>query len=289
MPFAIMRSKKLKGMGSVASALQHAYRERETPNADPKLTPSNKLSFANSTDAAIGNLRGRLPEKYRKDAVLAVEYVMTTSPEWWEQASDRDQAAFLEKSEAWLKDKYGEQNIIALVVHRDETTPHVSAFVVPRTADGRLSAKEFIGSADKMRRDQTSFADRVKDLGLQRGVKGSRATHTTIQRWYEGLSAKTPPVPSVSVPEPTAMARINPREYGNKVASSVIEQLKPLLDGLAAKAANENAAKKQAKTAEQARAAAVREKEELEDRLKAVSLIAMELSLIHISEPTRPY
>ncbi|KAA1877038.1 plasmid recombination enzyme, partial [Escherichia coli] len=32
--YAIMRCKKLTGMGSVASALQHCYRERETPNAN---------------------------------------------------------------------------------------------------------------------------------------------------------------------------------------------------------------------------------------------------------------
>ncbi|MBL2457141.1 plasmid recombination enzyme, partial [Klebsiella pneumoniae] len=31
--YAIMRCKKLATMGSVAAALQHCYRERETPNA----------------------------------------------------------------------------------------------------------------------------------------------------------------------------------------------------------------------------------------------------------------
>ncbi|WP_444979169.1 hypothetical protein, partial [Aeromonas hydrophila] len=35
----------------------------------------------------------------------------------------------------------------------------MSAFVVPITKDGRLSAKEFIGNRTKMSNDQSSYAD----------------------------------------------------------------------------------------------------------------------------------
>ncbi|MEF6388186.1 plasmid recombination protein, partial [Escherichia coli] len=84
-------------------------------------------------------------EKRRKDAVLAVEYVMTASPEWWKEATPRQQAEFFARSEQWLEKKYGKDRVVAAVVHRDEATPHLSAFVVPLTQDGRLSAKEFIG------------------------------------------------------------------------------------------------------------------------------------------------
>lgn len=186
--FAIMRCKKLSGMGSVASALQHCYRERETPNADNERTPDNKCCVSESTDEAMGRLRELLPEKRRKDAVLAVEYVMTASPEWWDSASPRQQAEFFARSELWLEKKYGKDRIVAAVVHRDEATPHLSAFVVPLTEDGRLSAKEFIGSRSKMRDDQSSYADLVKKLGLERGIEGSRATHQTVQHYYESLS-----------------------------------------------------------------------------------------------------
>ncbi|WP_313809882.1 plasmid recombination protein, partial [Escherichia coli] len=89
--YAIMRCKKLTGMGSVASALQHCYRERETPNADAERTPENHCSVSQSADEAMGKLRELLPEKRRKDAVLAVEYVMTASPEWWNEATPRQQ------------------------------------------------------------------------------------------------------------------------------------------------------------------------------------------------------
>ena len=196
--YAIMRCKKLTGMGSVASALQHCYRERETPNADADRTPENHCSVSQSADEAMGKLRELLPEKRRKDAVLAVEYVMTASPEWWNEATPRQQAEFFARSEQWLENKYGKDRVVAAVVHRDEATPHLSAFVVPLTQDGRLSAKEFIGGRSKMRDDQSTYAESVKKLGLERGIEGSRATHQTVQHYYQSINRGTRSQVSIS-------------------------------------------------------------------------------------------
>lgn len=185
-------------MGSVASALQHCYRERETPNADADRTPENHCSVSQSADEAMGKLRELLPEKRRKDAVLAVEYVMTASPEWWNEATPRQQAEFFARSEQWLENKYGKDRVVAAVVHRDEAAPHLSAFVVPLTQDGRLSAKEFIGGRSKMRDDQSTYAESVKKLGLERGIEGSRATHQTVQHYYESINRGTRSQVSIS-------------------------------------------------------------------------------------------
>ncbi|MCV4835599.1 plasmid recombination protein, partial [Escherichia coli] len=181
-----------------ASALQHCYRERETPNADAERTPENYCSVSQSADEAMGKLRELLPEKRRKDAVLAVEYVMTASPEWWNEATPRQQAEFFARSEQWLENKYGKDRVVAAVVHRDEATPHLSAFVVPLTQDGRLSAKEFIGGRSKMRDDQSTYAESVKKLGLERGIEGSRATHQTVQHYYESINRGTRSQVSIS-------------------------------------------------------------------------------------------
>lgn len=184
MAYAIMRSKKLVGMGSVAASLQHCYRERETHNADAARTPQNKHRAAHTTDEAMGKLRALLPEKRRKDAVLAVEYVLTASPDWWGQASKEHQRQFFENAQQWLTDKYGVDRVIVATEHQDETSPHLSAFVVPLTPDGRLSAKQFIGDRRQMTADQTSYARCMADLGLERGIEGSRAHHQTIKDFY---------------------------------------------------------------------------------------------------------
>ena len=224
---AIMRCKKLSSMGSVASSLQHCYRERETPNAVPERTPQNQHGKAKTTDEAMGRLRELLPAKRRKDAVLAVEYVMTASPEWWEKASKAQQLEFFNQSHKWLASKYGKDNVFVATIHRDETSPHLSAFVVPLTKDGRLSAKEFIGNRTQMTADQTSFAEAVRHLGLERGVEGSKARHTSISEYYQRVGSQTPKTPAIDVPEPSMGDRLKPAEYGQKVAKSVLAQIGP--------------------------------------------------------------
>ncbi|MQU29691.1 plasmid recombination enzyme, partial [Pseudomonas helleri] len=165
---------------------------------DQERTPDNQHLAAKSTDEAMGKLRDLLPEKRRKDAVLAVEYVMTASPEWFAQATPEQEKAFFQRSLQWLADKYGVDRIVTASIHRDEATPHLSAFVVPLTQDKRLSAKEFIGSRDKMRADQTSYAGCVADLGLERGIEGSKATHQTIQQHYAAVGRGVKPLVAIT-------------------------------------------------------------------------------------------
>jgi hypothetical protein len=193
-----MRAKKLANMGSEAASMQHCYRERNTHNADQERTHDNQHLGAKSTDEAMGKLRALLPEKRRKDAVLAVEYVMTATPEWFAKATPEQEKAFFQQSLQWLADKYGADRIVTASIHRDETTPHLSAFVVPLTQDKRLSAKEFIGSRDKMRADQTTYAACVANLGLERGIEGSKATHQTIQQHYAAVQRGVVPKATIS-------------------------------------------------------------------------------------------
>lgn len=236
MAYAIMRCKKLASAGSVASALRHCYRERETPNADADRTPQNEHGAAKSTDEAMGKLRAMLPVKRRKDAVLAVEYLMTASPEWWEKATPEQQREFFKQSKQWLADKFGADRIFVATIHRDETSPHLSAFVVPLTADGRLSAKELIGGREQLSKDQTSYAECVHHLGLERGIEGSKARHTTISQYYARVDMPLPKPPVVEVPKPSLMDKAKTLDYGHKVAESVIAQLTPAWNAAKAKA-----------------------------------------------------
>ena len=232
MAYAIMRAKKLVNMGSVAASMQHCYRERETHNADQERTPDNQHLVAKSTDEAMGKLRDLLPEKRRKDAVLAVEYVISASPEWFAKSTPEQEKAFFQQSLQWLADKYGADRIVTASIHRDETTPHLSAFVVPLTQDKRLSAKEFIGSRDKMRADQTTYAACVANLGLERGIEGSMANHQRIQQYYAAVQRGV-------VPEATLSPQsVEPRVLRKGLFSNDVETPEAIAERLT-KAVNE--------------------------------------------------
>jgi len=226
---AIMRCAKLTRMGNVASSLQHCFRERETHNANSKLTHLNVHNAADSVNGAMGRLRTLLPEKRRKDAVLAVEYVMTASPEWWKSASQEQQRDFFVQARDWIEDKYGADRVIVSTEHHDETTPHLSVFVVPLTQDGRLSAKEFVGSRGKLSADQTSFAKRVAHLGLERGVEGSKATHTKISKYYQALYMGDQKIRVLEPLKPSVSDRFNVETYGQKVAQQAADFYQPLV------------------------------------------------------------
>lgn len=187
--YAIMRCEKVKSMGQLSRSLKHNFREQETPNADPNRTDQNEHDGAERTTEAMGAVRERLPEKRRKDAVIAVEYMMTASPEWFEQHKGKPDfdKAFFDRSKQWLEKKYGKENVVLTSIHRDEKTPHMSAWVTPITEDGRLCAKDFIGGPAKLRADQTSYHKSLGQLGLTRGIEGSKATHERIQTFYSRI------------------------------------------------------------------------------------------------------
>ncbi|MDV2456617.1 MobV family relaxase, partial [Acinetobacter towneri] len=128
-------------------------------------------------------IKKRMPEKVRKNAVLCVEYLITGSPEWDGWGTDKE-AIYFDRAVAFLKKRHGAENVISTSIHRDETTPHLVAYVVPIDERGKLNARAFLGGRGKLSAMQTFFAECVKDLGLERGLEGSKARHTTIKDFY---------------------------------------------------------------------------------------------------------
>lgn len=182
MSYAILRTEKLKTMGNIAASLSHNYRNRPTPNADPYRTVNNEHDLKTAGQVMDG-IKNRLPEKLRKNAVLAIEYLITASPDWSGLGTEKE-ADFFKRSVEWLKQRHGAENVISTSIHRDETTPHLIAYVVPIDLEGKLNAREFLGGRAKLSKMQTDFHDQVKDLGLERGLEGSKAEHTTIKDFY---------------------------------------------------------------------------------------------------------
>jgi hypothetical protein len=86
-----------------------------------------------------------LPNKIRKDAVVAIELVLSMTPEWFDGLTEdrhalRQHPKFIEwvdTSIAWARKELG-QNVIDVAVHMDESSPHMHVLAVPLTQDGRL-------------------------------------------------------------------------------------------------------------------------------------------------------
>ncbi|MGB1321277.1 MAG: MobV family relaxase [Vibrio gallaecicus] len=190
MGYAILRVQKLKDKGSIRRSLKHSFRAQDTPNADPERTPDNSHVFADSVDSAMNNITQRLDtqKKIRKNAVLAVEYLVTGSPESVQGKTRAQQDDYFQDAIQWLKAKHGAENVVYAGIHRDEQTPHLYAYVVPIDHKEKLNCRAFLGGSKMLNEMQTDFAETVGiKHGLERGIEGSKAKHQSIKKYYAAI------------------------------------------------------------------------------------------------------
>lgn len=216
---AILRTKKHTSARSVGGMGRHMNRTRPTPNADPERRSTNATytpadGWVRWSERAPRNLSEQLGErladfkqrggKLRTDSVLAVELMLSASPEWFKQASREQTQEWLRRNVQWIEDVFGRNNVLQVALHLDETTPHLHAFLVPEVemieTRGRkpkagtpasvkapkpaLAASHWLDGRAKLGDLQDSYAAAMAPLGLERGLKGSGARHRTIRSYY---------------------------------------------------------------------------------------------------------
>ncbi|MHC5818005.1 MAG: MobV family relaxase [Nostoc sp.] len=204
-PLTILRIEKLKTFGNVAGSDDHVTRNRETPNADP--TRENVRLIGGEDERALEEIVkekiSTLKHLPRKDAVLCTEMFLSASPEYFRplnpslygQWSDSLMQQWASASRDWLAQNYGSKCVRA-ELHLDESTPHIHAYIVPlNEKTGRVSHDAMFGGRGgqgriKLSKLQDSYAQALAPLGIQRGVKGSKATHTKVKEYYQAVNSE---------------------------------------------------------------------------------------------------
>ena len=121
-------------------------------------------------------------ESPRKNAVLTIEVLQTFSPE-----SKISLSEWKKDNIKWLKEHFGEKNVISSTLHLDETTPHIVSYVVPEK-NGKLNCREILGGREKLQKLQDSYASKMEKHNLERGIKNSKSEHTTIKKYYSKVN-----------------------------------------------------------------------------------------------------
>jgi len=288
--YAVMRLNKLKSMGQVSSRGAHNERTRDTPNADGERLHTNER-LVGSGDW-LADVQARLDDAptIRTNAVLAYDVVFTASREFFdagdERARDERLAAWRDRTMEWLRDRFGVENVVAAVLHRDELTPHIQAMVVPIDDHGRLNAREYTGGAAKLGALQDGYHAAVEDLGLTRGVKGSVATHQDVKDYYAKIMEPTPAPEMVrqhlEVDRPGRLVA-NPERWASEQHEKIAERVTPALDAALTKATHyeEQAAKAEANVVvlQQRVREVERERDTLQRDYKALVAQARQLDL----------
>jgi hypothetical protein len=201
---AIMRVGKLKSLGSVGGSEKHTARLQDTPNADPYKENIRLIGDNDDPELekiVLAKIADNTKHKPRKDAVLCSEIFLSASPEYFRphdpsHAGEWDDSLmwnFANASKKWLQDNFGDKCVRA-ELHLDESTPHIHAYIVPlNDKTKQLSHKAMFGgdgrqASIKLSKFQDSYAKALAPLGIERGVKGSQATHTKVKEYYEAVN-----------------------------------------------------------------------------------------------------
>jgi hypothetical protein len=143
------------------------------------------------------------------------------------------QDAYFSDALDWLKAKHGAENLLFAGVHRDETTPHMYAYIVPKVGD-RLNARHYFGGAKALNELQTDFAARVGRVhGLERGLEGSKARHTSIKTYYGLVNSETPKLQNPTLP-PTKFLE-SKAEYAIRAKEPLVEFANKYISAINAK------------------------------------------------------
>ena len=143
-----------------------------------------------------------LRRKVGKNQTKAIRIILTgTHEQMMKIANDGRLNSWIDANLKWLKDTFGEENLVSCVLHMDEKTPHLHATIVPIVTGERLRRKREgekkyetksgprLSADDVMRRTrlheyQNSYAAAMKPFGLQRGIVGSTAKHQANSEYY---------------------------------------------------------------------------------------------------------
>lgn len=151
--------------------------EASNPQIDSERTRNNYRFTPYFGKTYTEFINGRIKElglSPRKDAVVMNSFVLGSDKQFFDGLTKVEQYNFFSDCYKFFAERYVEENIIAAVVHNDETTPHMHLNLMPVTKDGRLCSKQLFDKS-QLQKLQTDFYEEVgKKYGLQRGKEGSQ-------------------------------------------------------------------------------------------------------------------
>ena len=219
MGYISIQINKAKGSADTGAS-DHIERKTIPKNADPTRTHLNRelVEFpdgvSDRTEAISHRIRtAGIKRKITPDQVRAIRIVLSGTHEDMMKIQDEGRLdEWCDDNLQWLHYTFGKENTVSAVLHMDEHTPHIHATVVPivtgerrkakkKQTDGKRSYRKKANTVrlcadDVLTREKLvtyhdSYARVMEKYGLQRGVRGSEARHTTTAQYYRDLIRQT--------------------------------------------------------------------------------------------------
>ena len=220
MGYISIQFNKAKGSADTGAS-DHIERKTVPKNADSTRTCLNRelVDFPDGVTDRTGAINHRIrtagiKRKITPDQVRAIRIVLSGTHEDMMKVQDEGRLnEWCADNLQWLHRTFGRENTVSAVLHMDEHTPHIHATVVPivtgerrkarkkqqvegkrtyrkKTDTVRLCADDVL-TREKLTAYHDSYAEAMAKYGLQRGIRGSEARHTTTAQYYRDLKRQT--------------------------------------------------------------------------------------------------
>tara|TARA_R110002051_G_C8717991_1_gene496319 strand:+ start:37 stop:1146 length:1110 start_codon:yes stop_codon:yes gene_type:complete len=249
--YAVCRIKKLK-ISNLAAVGNHNMRTMPVKHRDPSGQFHRIIGEKNKTTEELVNekLNKFVKNKIRKDATVAVEFVLSASPEYfrpknpgqWGQYEQEKVDKWVKKTTDFLIKTYGKQRIADVCLHLDEATPHIHAVIVPlerkqlkkrRTKEqikNNIPAETYeavtLNARDNFDRTklselQTEYASAIESLGIMRGVRHSRAKNKPLIKYYSEIENSQDKSFKIDIPVIEKPPMFNAAKWAEKKSNEV--------------------------------------------------------------------
>lgn len=149
---------------------RHSNPDIDINRSDQNITFYKTENLTEDVKRRVADIQSRQKRKIRCDAPVAIEYMITASPEAMAHLSAEERERYFTECLSFVEARHGTRNRLSAVLHLDETTPHLHILVFPEL-EGKLDAKSYF-KLPALTELQDEFAIKVgKQFGLERGVR----------------------------------------------------------------------------------------------------------------------
>ena len=195
MSYMVCHGMKFKAgdIKNVESHIERKNKSYKNKDIDTSKTKFNYDLHYEKYKTYKNRINERIKEEYtgnravRKDAVLMINFLISSDQEFFKNLTEERQREYFKISYDYLKDYFGEKNVISAKVHLDETTPHMHFTAIP-LIDGKLNAKKLM-NRNFLRRIQDELPKILVDNGfeIERGIEGSKRKHIETETYKKEL------------------------------------------------------------------------------------------------------
>ncbi len=178
----VINVKKVKNEIAIKKIGDHNLRQQISDNVDAEKSDQNFYLIGSANMNVVQEVQSKLEGiKYRKDANKVINLVFSASHE---EMAKIDPIAWSKEITEFCEKKFGKENILYSVLHRDELTPHLHISFVP-IVDKKLRSNVYFDGPAKISRFRQEVYEINKKYGFKKDNPEKKAKAKVIAKHYQ--------------------------------------------------------------------------------------------------------